>query len=84
MESITKSSGSQINNMQNKYKVEIIVKHIEHVFAENEEEAKEKAMLKVFEEKINHANIKGNLEKEDFVTGYKVIPLRADAVGEFI
>lgn len=69
--------------MQNKYKVEIHVTHIEWLFAENEEDAKEKAETKVFGEKVNE-------RKGDLITGYKVIPLRADAdmikekLGEFI
>jgi hypothetical protein len=63
--------------MENKYKVEILVTHIEYVFAENEDEAKEKAEMKVFEEKVNQS-------KGDLITGYKVIPLRFDSVNDFI
>lgn len=69
--------------MQNKYKVEIMVSHIVWLFADNEEDAKEKAQSKVFEEKVNQ-------RAGDLITGYKVIPLRADAdmvkegLGEFI
>lgn len=61
----------------NKYKVEIMATHTLWVWGENEEEAREKAEMKVFEEKINH---KGG----DLVTGYKVTPLREDAVENFI
>lgn len=57
----------------NKYKVEIIVKHIEWLFAENEEDAKEKAEMKTFEEKVNEKN-------GDLIVGYKIIPLREDAI----
>ena len=60
-----------------RYKVEIIVNHIEWLWAENKEDAKEKAQMKVFEEKVNKRN-------GDLITGYKVIPLRANAdISEF-
>jgi len=68
---------------QNKYKVEIMVTHIVWLFADSEEDAKEKAQSKVFEEKVDD-------RKGDLITGYKVIPLRADAdmikerLGEFV
>jgi len=67
----------------NKYKVEVNVKHVIWLFAENEEEAREKAEMKIFEEKVNERN-------GDVITGYEVIRLRADAdmvkesLGEFI
>jgi len=66
----------------NKYKVEIMVTHVVWLWGEDEEDAKEKAQSKVFEEKVNDRN-------GDLITGYKVIPLRADAdmvkesLGEF-
>ena len=50
---------------EKKFKVEIMVTHIEYVWAENETEAKEKAETKVFEEKVNY-------EKGELITGYKV------------
>ena len=60
-----------------KYKVEIMISHIEWLWAESEEDAKEKAQSKVFEEKVNKRN-------GDLITGYKVIPLRADSdISEF-
>ena len=67
----------------NKYKVEVNVKHVIWLFAENEEDAREKAEMKIFEEKVNERN-------GDVITGYEVIRLRADAdmvkesLGEFI
>ncbi len=57
---------------QHKYKVEIYVTHYEWVYAENEEEAKEKAQLNVFERAVDHKN-------GEHITAYKVIPLRSDA-----
>ena len=67
----------------NKYKVEIMAKHIVWLFAENEADAKENGEMKVFTDKIDEKN-------GDLITGYKVIPLRADAdmikekLGKFI
>jgi hypothetical protein len=55
--------------MEKKYKVEIMATHIELVWAENENEAKEIAQSKVFEEKINH-------KAGDLITGYKVSKLK--------
>lgn len=69
--------------MEKKYKVEIMATHIVWLYAENEEDARQKAESKVFEEQINE-------RRGDLITGYKVIPLRADAdmikerLGEFI
>jgi hypothetical protein len=55
--------------MEKKYKVEIMATHIERVWANDENEAKELAQSKVFEEKINH-------KAGDLITGYKVIEIK--------
>ena len=48
------------------YKIEIYAMHNVCIWADNKEEAKEKAQSKIFEEKINHEN-------GDLITGYKII-----------
>lgn len=57
----------------NKYKVEVNVKHVTWTWGDSEDDAREKAELKVFEERMNHRD-------GDLITGYKVTPLRADAL----
>lgn len=59
-----------------KYKVEIHVAHVVCLFAENETDAKEKAQIKVFEEKVDYY-------KGDLITGYKIIRLRDDTIVGF-
>lgn len=53
----------------NKYKIEIYATYNVWVWGDDEEEAKEKAQMKVFEEKINHKN-------GDLIIGYKITPLK--------
>ena len=50
---------------EKEYKVEVMVTHIAKVWAESEDEAREKGEMKVFEEKVNH-------EGGELITGYRI------------
>lgn len=58
-----------INAMeQKKYQVEVLATHRVEVWADDEDDAKEKGQSQVFEENINY-------ERGDLLTGYKVTKL---------
>lgn len=60
----------------NKYKVEVLVTHNEWVLADSEEEAREKAEMRVLDRSVHE-------QEGILMTGYKVIPVRNDSLGNF-
>lgn len=55
--------------MEKEYSFEIMVTHKVKVWAENEEEAKDKAQSCVFEENVNY-------DRGDLITGYRCVKLK--------